>query len=236
MTKGEWLSCTEPQKMLEFLRGKVSERKLRLFALACCRRIEHLFQEKCCRDGLQKAEEYLEEAIGKSDLQSACIMVRDAYRRAAATAIQVVARDDKARLPIGAVFCLLMDDAYCSASDASRNAAHAIAEITRTSREKEIKCQDGFLRDIFSNPFRPVKLDSAWQTANVVALARGIYEECAFDRMPILADALEDAGCTNPEILNHCREPGVHVRGCWVVDLVLGRSYRQRGQAGKWGR
>ena len=80
------------------------------------------------------------------------------------------------------------------------------------------------LRDIFGNPVRPVALDPAWLSSDVVALARGIYDERAFDRMPILADALQDAGCTNDDILSHCRGDGPHVRGCWVVDLVLGKT------------
>ena len=80
------------------------------------------------------------------------------------------------------------------------------------------------IRDIFGNPFRPATLDPSWLTSTVVALARGIYEERAFDRMPILADALQDAGCDNEDVLNHCRGPGPHVRGCWVVDLVLGKE------------
>lgn len=80
------------------------------------------------------------------------------------------------------------------------------------------------LRDIFGNPFRPVTLDPRWQSETVVALASGIYAERAFDRMLILADALEDAGCDNADILAHCRGDGPHVRGCWVVDLILGKS------------
>jgi hypothetical protein len=72
-------------------------------------------------------------------------------------------------------------------------------------------------------PFCP-KVDPAWLTAKVVALAQAIYDDRAFDRLPILADALEDAGCTNQDILAHCRQPGEHVRGCWVVDLLLGKS------------
>jgi len=80
------------------------------------------------------------------------------------------------------------------------------------------------LRDIFGNPFRPVACDASWLTSDVVALARGIYDDRAFDRMPILADALQDAGCDNDEVLNHCRDAAqVHVRGCWVVDLLLGK-------------
>jgi hypothetical protein len=80
------------------------------------------------------------------------------------------------------------------------------------------------VRCIFGNPFRPATLDPAWRTDTVVALARGIYDDRAFDRLPILADALQDAGCDNDDILNHCRDAGPHARGCWVVDLVLGKS------------
>jgi len=81
------------------------------------------------------------------------------------------------------------------------------------------------LRDIFGNPFRPVAFAPAWRTSDVMLLAQGIYDERAFDRMPILADALQDAGCDSDDILNHCRDTAqVHVRGCWVCDLVLGKS------------
>ena len=83
----------------------------------------------------------------------------------------------------------------------------------------------GALREVFGNPFRPVTFDPAWLTSDVLALARGIYEERAFDRMPILADALQDAGCECDDILNHCRDANAtHVRGCWALDLVLGKA------------
>src|SRR5262245_47213544 len=75
-----------------------------------------------------------------------------------------------------------------------------------------------------SSPFRPVAVDPGWLTPSVVELARTIYDQRAFDQMPDLADALERAGCDNPEILAHCRQPGEHVRGCWVVDLLLGKE------------
>ena len=80
------------------------------------------------------------------------------------------------------------------------------------------------LRDIFGNPFRPVAFDPRWQTSDVVGLARAIYDDKAFERMPILADALMDAGCEKEQIIAHCRGDGPHVRGCWVVDLVLGKE------------
>ncbi|MBA4192081.1 MAG: hypothetical protein C0467_29230 [Planctomycetaceae bacterium] len=80
------------------------------------------------------------------------------------------------------------------------------------------------LRCAFGNPFRPVYVDPTWLASTVLQLAQGIYQDRAFDRMPILADALQDAGCDNDNILNHCRGDGPHVRGCWVVDQVLGKS------------
>jgi hypothetical protein len=81
------------------------------------------------------------------------------------------------------------------------------------------------IHDIFGNPFRPVAFDPAWRTGTAVALAKGMYESRDFFAMPILADALQDAGCDRADILNHCRDANqVHVRGCWVVDLVLGKE------------
>jgi hypothetical protein len=86
------------------------------------------------------------------------------------------------------------------------------------------------LHDIFGPlPFRDTAVQPSWLTSDVLALARGIYEEKAFDRMPFLADALQDAGCDNDEMLNHCRAEGwEHVRGCWVIDLLLGRPWREQ--------
>jgi hypothetical protein len=90
------------------------------------------------------------------------------------------------------------------------------------NREREV--QSSLLRDIFGNPFRPVAFDSRWLTEDVVGVARGIYEDRAFDRLPLLADALMDAGCDCDNILIHCRSEGPHVRGCWVLDVVLGKE------------
>ena len=81
-----------------------------------------------------------------------------------------------------------------------------------------------FLHDILGNPFRPVVVAPSWLTSDVRTLAAGIYHDRAFDRMPILADALQDAGCDNDDILSHCRSDAPHVRGCWVVDLLTGRK------------
>jgi hypothetical protein len=88
----------------------------------------------------------------------------------------------------------------------------------------ESRQQAALLRDIIGNPFQHVTIDPTWRTGTVTKLAQAIYDERAFDRMPILADALEEAGCTDATILDHCRQPGEHVRGCWLVDLLLGKK------------
>jgi hypothetical protein len=80
------------------------------------------------------------------------------------------------------------------------------------------------VREIFGNPFRQVAVAPEWITPTVLALANGIYADRAFDRMPILADGLEESGCDNKDILLHCRQPGEHVRGCWVIDLLTGHE------------
>jgi hypothetical protein len=79
-------------------------------------------------------------------------------------------------------------------------------------------------REVLGDPLRPISVHSSWLSSTIVALAQAIYDDRAFKRLPVLADALEEAGCTDAEILRHCRGPGPHVRGCWVVDLVLGKE------------
>jgi hypothetical protein len=93
-----------------------------------------------------------------------------------------------------------------------------------TAKFAEKRTQTTLIRCVFGNPFRPVAFDPRWRTEDVRGLARGIFEDRAFDRLPLLADALMDAGCDDEQLLNHCRSEGPHVRGCWVVDLVLGKE------------
>jgi hypothetical protein len=84
--------------------------------------------------------------------------------------------------------------------------------------------QASLVRDIYGNPFRSVIFDTAWRSTTTIGLAETMYASRDFAAMPILADALEEAGCYNTAVLAHCRGPGPHVRGCWVVDLVLGKA------------
>lgn len=103
-------------------------------------------------------------------------------------------------------------------------APYKVARETVPNTSDEGAAQGVLLRDIFGNPFRPVSPNSAWLTDTVLSLAQDIYDKQAFDRLPILADALEEAGCDDADILGHCRERGNHVRGCWPIDLLLGKQ------------
>jgi hypothetical protein len=123
------------------------------------------------------------------------------------------------------------DEAYARAlrlaTETSAATAQAKAKLTDDGLQDEqdtlLATQAELLRCVVGTPFRPLCVDSPL-TRTVAALAQGIYDERSFDRLPVLADALEEAGCTNADILNHCRSDGPHVRGCWVVDLLLGKK------------
>lgn len=103
-------------------------------------------------------------------------------------------------------------------------AAGAAGFAAQPSAYEDGAVKAALLRDIFANPFLRIACKPTWLTSTVTNLAQAIYDDRAFDRMPILADALEDAGCTDAGILEHCRGGGVHARGCWVVDLLLGKE------------
>jgi len=177
VTEQKWLKCSDPTPMLEFLRGKVSDRKLRLFAVGCLRVNEPEFGDTATQ---------MEEEIDHLRCGSEEVSLFDEQNRV-----------------VGSV---RLETAYFAALDTARLAG---------------KRRGNILRDIFGNPFRPLTIDPRWLTPTVVSVANGIYSDRAFDRLPILADALQDAGCDNADILHHCRSDGPHGRGCWVIDLLL---------------
>ena len=114
----------------------------------------------------------------------------------------------------------------CTASVAAWTAMNRVSFVKSRdgTRSQERFYQCNLLRDIFGNPFQPITLDPVCVTSTVQQLANSIYQDRAFDRMPILGDALEEAGCDNAAILEHCPSGNEHVRGCWVLDLVLGKE------------
>jgi hypothetical protein len=204
MTEKEWLEGSDPEPMLEFLRGKASDRKLRLFAVACSRRIWPLI-DGLGRTAVELAENFADGLAGPEELRAARLACQGAGGHAAWYAAAT--------------------NSAIAARNAARSAQAGIANnALHGSLPDELFAQAKLVREIFGDHVRKISVDSAWLTASVVKLARKIYDERAFDEIPRLAEELEKLGCANQELLDHCRGPGPHVRGCWVVDLVLGKE------------
>ena len=265
MTQDEWLAC-DTQKMLVFLRGKASDRKLRLLACACCRKVWDLLTHEASAQVVEVAERFADGQATPVELTSARASAE--IGRAEAEAVADIAmrsanyrdyrwyvQENPRRFAAVAAVASASDSALQAATIAAENsilAASAAKEANNTWWYDYVEAlwwanpippeaqaeHDAVLtvinltwstliRDIFGNPILPPPfIDPTWLTWNdgtVVRLAQGIYEERAFDRLPILADAVEEAGCHNSDILAHCRHPGPHIRGCWVVDLLTGR-------------
>jgi hypothetical protein len=208
MTEQEWLACGDLEKMLVNLPDdKVSERKCRLCASVICRHIWHLLDERG-RRAVEVAERCADGLIGEGERHTASIAA-DASRYANA---------------------VLHALAYAANLEDISYAGEYVAEALSVARKPAVLCQ--FLRCIFGNLLRQSPpLTPAWRTPTVVALARAAYENRIMPagtlepvRLAVLADVLEEAGCDSPDILDHCRRGGEHVRGCWVVDLLLGKK------------
>ena len=222
MTEAEWLASEVPKDMLYPFRDGLSDRKLRLFACACCRRAWNLFTTRS-RRAVEGSERY---ADGAESSESLLLLQRDtlaAYRAGAGTAAFAANYASYHRMNC--------DVALTTASNVinARWPLYPATELEENpeklaSVKTERANQGGLVRDIFGNPFRPVAFSPSWRTSTAVALTSQMYESRDFGAMPILGDALQDAGCDSAEVLDHCRGPGPHVRGCWVVDLVLGKE------------
>ena len=271
MTEAEWTACANPDKMLDHLLGRrtrprlslftflsfrrsqgreepsqASDRKLRLFAVACCRRIESLLRDERSRNALDVSARYADERAGEEDLRAA-----QAAARSATDENNPTFYDESVSIAAGAAGMLVSaGNSQLLAARAATEAAsldinevvQSVFQVERAAIEASTEphlaqiwaeaigaaVQAELLREVFGNPFRPspplASAVLAWNDATVGRIAEGIYEERAFGRLPVLADALLDAGCQDDELIGHCRSEGPHVRGCWGVDLILGRS------------
>ncbi|WP_246173422.1 hypothetical protein [Limnoglobus roseus] len=194
MTEAEWAAATEPGVMLAFLRDRTTYRKLRMFAVASYYLDPNLLDE-ANRYRVEVAARYADGLATESELQ-------------ANWSFGSRGRWTLPELPFH--WALMVSGCFVGNEEScDRVEDAALSHI---------------LRDIIGNPFRSVVFDPSWHTDTARSLAEAAYEDRAWDRLPILADALEDAGCEDEAVLNHLRGPGPHCRGCWVVDLVLGKS------------
>ncbi len=227
MTEQQWLNSPEPVRMLTYLRfgrniarTRAGRRKLLLFGCACCRHVAHLFPDEPGWPVVDLAERLADGDVSQAEVGAA---LRDA-----APTLRDGERDHvrQARLNLHQAIRKLGGPA-AAASVACSSVGIALRWLG-AGEAAECAVQASLLRDLCGNPFHPpLALDPGWLVWNggsVGRLARTIYEERHFEDLPVLADALEDAGCRNEEVLGHLRGPGPHARGCVVVDLFLGKS------------
>lgn len=230
MTEAEWLACDDPSAMNHgpavkwwatakpFV--KLDARRERLLGVACANLlIEHLTFPGV-REALEVFERFADGACDRKELRAARVVVE-----------RCLEESDRTN-PVSP------NSNWPGGYPVTRHAAILLREAGRTKPTIPIGQRWGYwaclgrhcptaaalIRDIAGNPFRPVALNPDWRTSTVLSLAQHIYDSRDFSPMPILADALQDAGCDNDDILTHCRDANApHVRGCWVVDLVLGK-------------
>jgi hypothetical protein len=237
MTETDWGACPDPDRMLDYLEAHdlVSARKQRLHDCACVRRLWHLLLDERGRRAVRTAERFADGAVRSERLREA---QGNALNAASARVARSLPGTPDSYNVLNAAAGAAWE--FRSGVDPLTDAAAAISweGLTESGTAERLEAKARFaqersiqvalLRDVIGSPFHPVAIDRSWLTWNggtVVRLARSIYDGRSFDCLPVLADALEEAGCTNAEMLAHCRQPGaVHVRGCWVVDLLTGRQ------------
>jgi hypothetical protein len=241
ITEEAWLALGDPVRMLQCLPQRSSKRKWRLFACACCRRIWERLPDKHCREAVAVAERFADGEVDDEAREAALSRAKDAAERFGNGLHQALGNHAAARSAVRA--CMKnAGDALHGAAQAAECAARHKAAVAYGARspspegpislsqrmEAEQKEQRAIVLDLVGPlPFRPRAADPAWLAwadGSAGKLAQAIYRERAFDQLPVLADALEDAGCSDGELLGHLRGGGPHVPGCWALDLILGEG------------
>jgi hypothetical protein len=239
MTGSEWLACSDPEPMLEFLKGKASDRKLRLFACACVRRMLPLLEDDQERvKANERSQGAIEWAQREPELARKAVEIAERFADREATEADLktvflgadedddascyAAGPDAAWTAKATAYRARWVANYCSPTSYLPGAKFRSPASADHDRQQAAQCH--LLRDILGNPFRSVSLNPAWLIPEVLNLAQEIYDHRVFDRLPILAATLEEVGCGRRDLLAHCREPGPHVLGCWVVDLLIGKG------------
>jgi hypothetical protein len=228
MTEADWSNCSDPAVMLPTLRGRPLDRKLRLFMVACCRRVWDVFavsEEDWGRQEAVVVAEELADGLADEEARSdafAELTDGSPHRGADCCSNAAVGEFDE---PDAAV-----EWSIIAVDEAALRAVREDYDHSAEIQEAERAAQAGLLRCIVGDPSRAAAFDPAWRTPTVTAIAQAAYEERDLPagtlepgRLAVLADALEDAGCADVEALAHLRSAGPHVRGCWALDLVLNK-------------
>ena len=242
MTEADWLTKTDFTAHVGFVADQLSPRRQRLLAAGFCRAVAHLFDHPDLTTALAVVEWYADGRESVAELEKArqacrvlALQARDAYVRQVDGDGSGATGDVRSELAwavsLAAGGQLTLTDVGSRVANAAvqaRTGAGLLTPVAMDAYNAAAAEQSLVMRevvwDVVGNPFRPVEFAPTWRTDTAVALARHIYERREFSAMPILADALQDAGCDSDAVLNHCRHEGGHIRGCWVLDGVLGRE------------
>ena len=215
MTEQAWLVCVEPKRMIDFVIGRASGRKFRLFAVACSRDL--LAYNESMELWMSETSEKMATAIQEAEAYA------EGRRPDVMGWWHWANGREQSDLETAYVALGMSPDPNYWNGDPDVVVASVIPSF-------RIHPSD-HAREVFGNPLRPVSLESAWRTPTVLGIAEAAYDERVLPpghldpvRLAILSDALEEAGCTEAAILDHLRGPGPHVRGCWALDLILGKS------------
>jgi hypothetical protein len=218
MTEAEWLSASDVKAMLAFVRQRTSARKRRLFAAACCRLIWPLLRDSRSRKAVEVAERFADGTATAEELFAA--------ESAADEVDMALALDTAEGLAANAVYATTCNNVGWDIANATAERAEEAAQRAGIRIDRV-----ALVRDVFGNPFRRIAVAPTVLGPIVISLAQAAYEERALpsgflapERLGVLSDALEEAGCTDAELLSHLRSPGPHVRGCWALDLLLDRG------------
>jgi hypothetical protein len=210
MTEAEWLAATDPESLLVWLQfaatARPSRRKLALASSGWARQVGRRIRSELIARAFHLTERGADGSVGQGDVAA---FLSEFYGRGGG---------DDLSIGLAAVRILWPHRVEEPPEESVGFVSRWAAVYLRPNSRADI------LRDVIGNPFRPASLDPSWVTSTVVSLARQMYASRDYSAMPILADALQDAGCDSTDVLAHCRGPGPHIRGCWVVDLVLSKG------------
>lgn len=236
LSRAEWEESDDPDGMILAQRLNRHTRKIRLLLIAHCRFVwDQLFDPS--RQTVEVAERYVEGEVDPRELAAACQCAEEAF-------LSHFVHNRELNSKLEATLETAWDGSDRNHVEASGEQFNSVLHQTATAKLAILAAKPDYktwephfpatlpssdrqratqlVRELFGNPFQPVTIDPKWRTDTVVQLAEVIYQSRDFSTMPILADALQDVGCENEEILSHCRNPKqAHVRGCWLVDQIL---------------
>lgn len=221
MTEAQWLACDGPESMLSFLRGKASDRKMRLFICACVRRVWSVLDDKRSRRAVEVGERY---ADGQADAAELSATYQEARKATSGHGVKI-------NPSCSASYCCSadLDAPGFGTRQVCVNLAYGEPGVDNSQVQKPGLA--ALLREVIGGPAPRPGLPPLCRTSAVVSLALAAYEERELPsghldnaRLAVLSDALEEAGCTDELALSHLRSSGPHVRGCWALDLVLAKG------------